>query len=132
MPAGRRRPGPRRWRRRRWSGTGRRWGTPGPPLNRRSPYLVGFLAAAGALTAYGVAQLALAASSMLAVLLLALFLAVGLDPAVQRLTAWRLPRWLAVTVVALLLLAAVAGFIAAAIPPLAAHTTTLIRQLPHH
>src|SRR5690348_15321648 len=48
-------------------------GAPGPPLNRRSPYLVGFLAAAGALTAYGLARLTLGASSVLALLLLALF-----------------------------------------------------------
>jgi predicted PurR-regulated permease PerM len=107
-------------------------GTPGPPLNRRSPYLIGFLAAAGALTAYGLAHLLLAASSVLALIVLALFLAIGLDPAVQRLMSWHLPRWAGVTIVTLLLLGVVAGFAAAAIPPLAAQTTGFIKELPRY
>jgi predicted PurR-regulated permease PerM len=107
-------------------------GPPGPPLNRRSPYLVGFLAAAGALTAYGLAHLLVLASSVLALIVLALFLAIGLDPAVQRLMSWGLPRWLGVTIVTLLLVGSVLGFIAAAIPPLAAQASALLKELPHY
>jgi hypothetical protein len=64
-------------------------GEPGPPLNRRSPFIVGLLATAGALTTYALAQMVLAAGSVLALIALAMFLAVGLDPAVQRLVRWR-------------------------------------------
>jgi predicted PurR-regulated permease PerM len=46
----------------------------------------------GALTAHGRAHLLVLASSVLALIVLALFLAIGLDPAVQRLMSWGLPR----------------------------------------
>jgi predicted PurR-regulated permease PerM len=107
-------------------------GTPGPPLSRRSPYLIGLFGAAGALTAYGLAHLLLAASSVLALIALALVLAIGLDPAVERLTSRHLPRWAGVTIVALVVLGVVFGFIAAAIPPLATQTAQLIKALPHY
>jgi predicted PurR-regulated permease PerM len=107
-------------------------GPPGPPLNRRSPYIVGMLATAGALTTYGLAQLLLSASSVIALIALALFLAIGLEPAVQRLMTLRLPRWTAVTVVILVMLGIVVGFFAMAIPPLATQTTELVKQLPKY
>jgi predicted PurR-regulated permease PerM len=107
-------------------------GRPGPPLNRRSPYLVGLFGAAGVLTAYALAHLLLAASSVLTLIVLALFLAIGMDPAVGRLMRWRLPRWAAVTLMTLLLLGIVGGFIAAAVPPLTAQATQLVKELPHY
>jgi predicted PurR-regulated permease PerM len=113
-------------------GDGPALGTPGPPLNRRSPYIVGLLATFGVFTAYALAKAVLAAGSVLVLIALALFLAIGLDPAVQRLMRWRLPRPLAVTVVTVLMLGVVVGFFAAAIPPLAAQTAQLVKQLPHY
>src|SRR5207244_2651779 len=56
---------------------------PGPPLNRRSPFLVGLLGAAGVLTTYGIVQMLLAASSVLVLIGLSMFLAIGLEPAVR-------------------------------------------------
>jgi predicted PurR-regulated permease PerM len=102
----------------------------GPPLDRRSPYLMGLLGAAGVATTYALIQLLLGASEVLVLIALALVLAVGLDLVVGRLTAWRLPRWAAVTVVALLLLGTVAGFLLSAIPPLVAQTSQLVKRLP--
>jgi predicted PurR-regulated permease PerM len=107
-------------------------GPPGPPLNRRSPYIVGMLGAAGVATTYAIVEVFLAAGSVLALIVLALFLAIGLDPAVQRLMAGRLPRWTAVTVVTLVMLGIVGGFFAAAIPPLVAQTSQFVRELPHY
>jgi predicted PurR-regulated permease PerM len=107
-------------------------GEPGPPLNRRSPFIIGLLATAGALTTYALAQMLLAAGSVLALIALAMFLAIGLDPAVQRLMRWRLPRWAAVTLVTLLLLGVVVGFFAAAIPPLITQTGQLVNELPRY
>jgi predicted PurR-regulated permease PerM len=103
---------------------------PGQPPGRRSPYLVGLLGAAGVATTYALIQLVLAASGVLWLIVLALFFAIGLDPAVRRLTAWGVRRWAAVTVVALLMLGAVAGFLIAAIPPLVAQTSQLAHELP--
>lgn len=63
----------------------------------------------------------------------ALFLAIGLEPAVSRLARLRcVPRWAAVSVVFLGALAAVGGFIAAAIPPLFAQARAFFTQLPHY
>jgi predicted PurR-regulated permease PerM len=105
-------------------------GPPGPPLNRRSPYLVGLLGAAGAFTAYVAFQLLLRAGGVIALIVLALLLAVGLDPAVQWLVRHGLPRWAAVTLVSLAVVGAVLGFFAAAIPPLVAQAEQFVKELP--
>ncbi|WP_205862614.1 AI-2E family transporter [Planosporangium thailandense] len=105
-------------------------GKPGPPLNRRSPYIVGMFGAAGVATTYILLELVLRAGNVLLLIVLALFLAIGLDPAVQWLIRRGLPRWAAVTLVSLVIVGAVLGFVAAAIPPLAAQTTQLVKELP--
>ena len=60
------------------------------------------------------------------------FIAAGLDPVVVWLTRHGLRRWAAVTVVVFALFAFVGGFVAAAIPPVVAQTSTLINELPHY
>lgn len=59
---------------------------------------------------------------------LALFIAVGLEPAVSWLVRHHFPRWAAVAAVCVGVV--LGGFIAAAIPPLAAQTTALVAQAP--
>jgi predicted PurR-regulated permease PerM len=44
----------------------------------------------------------------------------------------RLPRWAAVTIVVVGTLAAISGFLSAAIPPLASQATALADQIPHY
>jgi predicted PurR-regulated permease PerM len=63
---------------------------------------------------------------------LALFIAAGLDPVVGWPTRHRIPRAAAVVVVLLAVFGVVAGFLAAAIPPLAAQTSNLVSELPHY
>jgi predicted PurR-regulated permease PerM len=106
-------------------------GQPGRPLNRRSPFFVGLFGAAGVATTVGLAELVVAARDVLVLVGLALFLAIGLDPAVRWLSR-RMPRWAAVTVVALAVVLTVAGFLAAAIPPLLSQTTAFANALPHY
>ena len=106
-------------------------GQPGRPMNRRSPYFIGLLGAAGVATTYALAELVLAAREVLVLVGLALFLAIGLDPAVRWLRRW-LPRWAAVTAVTAAMLAVVGGFLAAAIPPLVTQSTAFANQLPHY
>jgi len=108
------------------------FGTPGRPLNPRSPFLIAMKATAGVLTVIALAELLLKARSVLILIGLAFFIAAGLDPVVVWLTRHGLRRWMAVIIVLLALLALVGGFIAAAIPPVASQTTTLIRDLPHY
>jgi len=104
----------------------------GRPMNRRSPFFVGMMAAAGVAVTYGLVELLIRARSVLVLIGLALFIAAGLDPAVSWLTRRRLPRWSAVIVILLIAAGVAAGFMAAAIPPLTAQVTALIHELPHY
>ena len=104
----------------------------GRPMNRRSPFFVGMAAAAGVAVTYGLVELLIRARSVLVLIGLALFIAAGLDPAVNWLTRLRLPRWSAVIVILLIVAAIVAGFVAAAAPPLTAQVTALVHELPHY
>jgi predicted PurR-regulated permease PerM len=104
----------------------------GRPMNRRSPFFVGMAAAAGVAVTYGLVELLIRARSVLVLIGLALFIAAGLDPAVNWLTRRRLPRWSAVIVILLIVAAVVAGFLAAAVPPLTAQVTALVHELPHY
>src|SRR5437764_1096078 len=70
-------------------------GPRGRPLDRRSPFFVGMIGAAGVAVTYVLFQLLVAARSVLVLIGLAALLAVGLDPAVTWLTRRRLPRWAA-------------------------------------
>jgi predicted PurR-regulated permease PerM len=72
-------------------------------------------------TTYGLLLLLSASRPVLVLVGLALFLAIGLDPAVRWLNRW-LPRRVAVAVATLTMLGVVAGFLAAAIPPLTTQT----------
>jgi predicted PurR-regulated permease PerM len=105
-------------------------GEPGPLIDRRSPYMVGVLGAAGVATTYVLLQMLLRAGGVLSLIVLALFLAIGLDPAVQWLVRRGLPRWAAVTVVSLVVISVVLGFFAGAIPTLVAQASQFVKELP--
>jgi predicted PurR-regulated permease PerM len=104
----------------------------GRPMDRRSPFFIGMAGAAGVVITIGLVELVIRARSVLVLIGLALFIAVGLDPVVNWLTRRRVPRWAAVIVVLLGMLGVIGGFLAAAIPPLAAQTANLIAELPHY
>lgn len=70
------------------------------------------------------------ARAVLVLIGLALFLAIGLEPAVSVLTRRWLPRWAAVLTVMVAGLAVVGGCLTAAIPPLVHQATQLIAQTP--
>ncbi len=105
-------------------------GTPGPPVNRRSPFMIGLLAAAGVAVTYAAVHMIVVAANILALIGLSLFLAVGLEPAVAWLTRRRLPRGASVAIVAVLVVGVVVGFLVAAIPPLVGQVEVFIHQLP--
>jgi predicted PurR-regulated permease PerM len=107
-------------------------GTPGRPVNRRSPFMVGMTGAFGVAVVYGLVELVIRARSVLIIIGLALFIAVGLDPIVSWLVRHRMPRWAAVVTVIGCALAIAAAFLAAAIPPLASEATALAHQIPHY
>ncbi|HEY2795889.1 MAG TPA: AI-2E family transporter [Micromonosporaceae bacterium] len=107
-------------------------GVPGPPVNRRSPFIIGMLAAAGVAVTYGVVELIVSAANILALIGLSLFLAIGLEPAVAWLTRHRVRRGGAVAIVAVVVLVVMGGFLAAAIPPLIAQVEAFVRSIPDY
>jgi predicted PurR-regulated permease PerM len=107
-------------------------GTPGPPVNRRSPFMIGLLAAAGVAVTYGMVKLLVVAANILALIGLSLFLAVGLEPAVAWLTRRRIPRAVAVAAIASTIVAVVVGFLVTAIPVLGAQVQSFLRNLPQY
>ncbi|WP_432050434.1 AI-2E family transporter [Verrucosispora sp. NA02020] len=108
-----------------------RFGTPGRPL-RRNSFLVGFTGALGVLLAYAVYLGLRNAAGMVVLVVIALFLAVGLHPAVVRLRSWGVPRGLAVALVALVVVALLSAGVLALVPPIVTQTTQFIDQLPSY
>jgi predicted PurR-regulated permease PerM len=109
-----------------------RFGRLGPPLKRNNPFMVGLTGGLGLLVAYAIFLGVRNAASILVLIFIALFLAIGLNPAVARLRAWRLPRGAAVAIVALTVVGLLAGGIVALIPPLVSQTTELINNVPEY
>ncbi len=104
----------------------------GKRLDRRSPFFIGMAAAAGVAVTYGLIQLLAGAEQILVLVGLALFLAIGAEPAVSWLVTHRFPRWLAVTTVFVVAFGAVGGFLAAAIPVIVEQATALVKQAPEY
>ncbi|MEU4791095.1 AI-2E family transporter [Micromonospora tulbaghiae] len=106
-----------------------RFGVPGRPL-RRSAFLIGFTGALGVLLAYALFLGIRNAAGILVLVVIALFLAVGLHPAVVRLCKWGVPRGLAVAVVTLTLLLLIVAGLLALVPPVVTQSGQFIQQLP--
>lgn len=107
-------------------------GPPGRRFNWHSPFFVGLTASAGVAVTYVALRGLAAASSMLILIGVAFFLALGLEPAVSWLVGKRVPRWAAVTAVLFAVIAVVAGSLAAAIPPLVQQAREFADQAPHY
>lgn len=105
------------------------YGAPGKPLSR-SPFLVGFTAGLGLVLAYLAYQTVIYAWSILVLIIVSAFLAIGLNPAVVWLQKRGLPRGLAVTVIALGGLLLSCGGLLAVIPPLVSESLDFIYALP--
>ena len=84
----------------------------------------------GVAVTFGLVELFLRSKTVLIVVGLALFIAVGLDPVVSWLTRKGWPRWAAVVVVLSSVAAVIGIFLATAIPPLTAQTTALVQKVP--
>jgi predicted PurR-regulated permease PerM len=106
-----------------------RFGTPGPPM-RRSPLIIGLFGGLGLLLAYSLYQAVDQVMSILVLIFIAMFLAIGLNPAVVRLTRWGLPRVLAVATVGIGAMLLLCGGLLALIPPLVTQTGALVENLP--
>lgn len=108
-----------------------RFGRPGAPM-RRSPLIIGLVAGLGLLLAYSAYSAVLNVRSILILIFIAMFLAIGLNPAVVRLTKWGLPRGLAVTAVGIGAMLLLCGGVVALIPPLVQQSNELVQSLPQY
>ncbi len=106
------------------------FGVRGARFDRRSPFLLGLMASAGVAVTYGAVRVLDAAAPVLVLIGAAMFFALGLEPAVSGLANRGLPRWLAVTVVVVIVFGVFAGAVAAAIPPLVQEARQFVEQVP--
>jgi len=95
---------------------GQPFGARGKPFDRGSPFYLGVMLSAGVAVTYGAVRVLGSASAVLVLVGAAMFVALGLEPAVSQLVNRRLPRWAAVTVVVVVVFGVLAAAVAAAIP----------------
>ena len=106
------------------------FGEPGRPLKQHSPFYLGFMGAVGALIAIWLGQQILSISSVLILIVVAMFLAVGLNPAVEFFLRKGLKRPWAVLLVIVGVLVALALFVLAIVPVISDQVTTLTERAP--
>jgi predicted PurR-regulated permease PerM len=106
------------------------YGSAGAPIDRGHPFYFGFLATVGALTAFVLLRALASASQVFVLILVSLFLAVGLNPAVEAIRRRGTSRTTAVAIIFVAVLSLVGLFIALVIPPLVRQTTYLIEIAP--
>ena len=107
------------------------FGTPGRPL-RRSPFLVGFTFALGAILAWVVYRAVASVTSVLVLIVTAGFLAIGLHPTVTRLERLGLRRGMATGVVFVGVIAFFIGCGYAVVPPIVKQATALVQAAPDY
>ncbi|WP_304450735.1 AI-2E family transporter [Nocardiopsis sp. YSL2] len=101
------------------------------PPRRPNYFLFGFVGALGVLSAWILVQAVIEARAVLVYILVALFLAVGLNPAVEGLRRrLHLPRWAAILTMCLALVLFAAVFVWAIVPPLTTQITGFLTHLP--
>jgi predicted PurR-regulated permease PerM len=106
------------------------FGRPGRPMSGRSPFRLAFSASLGVALAYALVQSVLAVRSVLILLLIAAFLAIGLNPAVAAMERRGIRRGLAVGIVLLGVLLFFAGFALAVVPPIVDQVDQFLENAP--
>ena len=107
-------------------------GALGPPMDRRSPFRIAVLAALGAGCVYILARGVLDVASVLVIIGLALFVAVGLNPIIELLVARHVPRLVAVLLLVVVFIAAFAGFLISVAPVVANEVHHFSSQYPSY
>lgn len=102
----------------------------GHPIRRDSPFMLGFLGALGVFLAYFLTQALTEARSVIILIIISLFLAIGLNPAVEWLSAHSMPRGAAVGIVFLAVTGAFIGFGFAVVPPVVEQSNAFVEELP--
>jgi predicted PurR-regulated permease PerM len=107
-------------------------GTLGRPFDRRSPFFVGLTGALGVAVAYVTFRGLGDVASVLIIVGLALFIAVGLNPIIEMLVARSLSRGMAVSIVVLGFVLVLAAFAVVAVPPISHEFHVLVTNYPRY
>jgi predicted PurR-regulated permease PerM len=107
-------------------------GVMGRPFDRRTPFFIGLTGGLGLAVAYVIARGIGDITSVLIIIGLALFIAIGLNPIVAFLVHRGLSRGLAVLTVTLGFVLAIAGFILIAVPPISHEVENLVNSYPRY
>ena len=106
------------------------YGVRGAPINSNHPFYFGFMAAAGALIALTVLKALASASQVFVLIVISLFFAIGLNPAVTYFERRKMKRGYAVGIVVGTVLLFVGLFIWIAIPPLLDQINSFVDNAP--
>ncbi len=108
------------------------FGEVGEPFDRNGPFFIGFLGALGVACAVALAWTFVAAGQVLVLLGLAFFIAVGLEPVVLWMYRRGIPRWAAVSIVVLVMIGVLGGFLAQAVPLVTEEAAKLSNEIPQY
>lgn len=108
------------------------FGNLGRPLRRDSPFMLGFFGALGVLLALAIVHALAQARSVIILIVVALFLAVGLNPVVEGLTRRGMRRGFAIVIVFVVVIGAFVGFGFAVVPPVIEQTNAFVKELPNY
>jgi predicted PurR-regulated permease PerM len=106
------------------------YGDAGAPIDHGHPFYFGFLATLGALSAFVLMRALASASQVFVLILIALFLATGLNPAVEAIRRRGASRGTAVALIFIGVLAFIGLFFALVVPPLVTQSAHLINIAP--
>jgi predicted PurR-regulated permease PerM len=106
------------------------YGSAGAPIDRGHPFYFGFVGTLGALSAFVLMRALASASQVFVLILVALFLAMGLNPAVESIRRRGASRSQSVAIIFVGVIAFVGLFIAIIVPPLVSQTSHLITSAP--
>ncbi|WP_210650689.1 AI-2E family transporter [Nocardioides sp. SYSU D00065] len=101
-----------------------------PLLLRHSPFKIGFFGALGALVAVFLSQQLLSISSVLVLLVMSMFLAIGLNPVVEFFMRRGIRRGLSVLLVLVVVIGVLALFVVAVAPVISDQITQITRNAP--
>ena len=106
------------------------FGRLGRPIRRDSPFMLGFLGALGVFLAYFLTQALVQARTVIILIVVSLFFAIGLSPIVEWLVARTMRRGVAIGIVFFAVIGAFIGFGFAIVPPVVEQSDAFVQELP--
>ena len=106
------------------------FGRLGRPIRRDSPFMLGFLGALGVFLAWFLTQALIQARSVIILIVVSLFLAIGLSPVVEAMIRRGMRRSVAIAIVFFVVIGGFVGFGFAVVPPVAEQSDEFVQNLP--